>query len=383
MSGHTELKGHREVYHAVLDGLAKQYGVKPEAFADEVAVSSTIQQKLETEITESDEFLKSITSLGVPFESGAKVGVSFTGFIGKRTNTKAMHDRKAIDPHGLDESRYLTRESEYDTMIHWATLDTWAKFRDFYRRWRAGVTHQIALNRIQVGFYGQFSKSETSNAGYAAADDVVYDMGQDFHQGWIAYALDNAGPDKVMGINPETGEVESIKVGPGGDYENLDALVLDLVHEKLPRQYRNDPAHRAMIGSNLYHQEVMRLYSSNGDTASEKKPLDAYVNQHSFGKKRTRDVPFFPEGGLIITPPANFAHYHLLGSHYRSIENNKHRKCIEDMHRFKEDFVITNLDNFCMVHPDALQVKNKDGEWVQATPETWAVEIPADALAEA
>ncbi len=371
---------HMQLYRAVLAGLAKEYGVSPESFNDEVSVKPTIQQRLETEITESSSFLQSISSLGVPVESGAKVGMSFSGFIGKRTNTKAMHDRKAIDPHGLDDSKYQTRESEYDVMIDWATLDTWAKFKDYYRRWRAGVTHQIALNRIQVGFWGQFSATETSNAGYAdPATATIYDMGQDFHQGWISYVIDNAGPDKVMGIDPDTGEVTPIKIGPGGDFPNLDSLVLQLVHEKFHRQYRNHPDHRAMIGSNLYHQEIMRLYNHTGDTASEKKPLDAYVQQFSFGKKRVLDVPFFPEGCIMITPTKNLAHYHLLGSHYRSIENNKHRKCIEDMHRFQEDFVVDNLDNVAMVHPDALQIPDGNGGWKAAygkAKNKWEVTVP-------
>ncbi len=362
-------------FNELRQDLCEVYGVRD--LSEEFNVEPTIQQQIERRITESSSFLQAITTLGVDEMAGAKLGMSFSGFIGKRTNTKAQHDRKSVDPHRLDQSGFVVNESEYDVLIDWLTVDTWAKFPEFYTLWQAGVAQQIAENRIQAGFWGQFTAPETKNAGYAPdAEAAMYPMGQDFHMGWLQYIIHHAGADKVWGLADDGVTVEAINVGPGGDFENMDALVFDLVYSVMPRQYRERPDHRAFVGSHLYRQEVLRLYQKNGDIASEKKPLDMYINSYTFGKKSVIDVPFFPEGGVLITSPKNLAHYHQIGSHRRSIENNKHRKGIEDFNFMREDFVIEDLDMVAMVHPDAIQVPDGAGGWTPVVQEKWAVTIP-------
>lgn len=354
--------------------MRKTYGV--DDLTEEFTVTPTLEQRLETRIQESSSFLQQISVQGVEQLAGATVGMSFSGFIGKRTHTKGGHDRKAVDPHSLGEKAYMCHESEYDLMIDWATVDQWAKFKDFYRKWAAGVSQQIALNRIMVGFWGQYESQETSNAGYTAAGGTVHDMGQDFHEGWLQYIIRNA-PEKVWGMNPD-GTVDPIRVGPGGEYENMDALVFDLRHEVLPRAYRKAPDMVAMLGDKAYKAEVLRLYNANGDTASEKKPLDMYLQQYTFGRTPVADVPYFPEYGMLITPPRNLAYYYQTGSRRRSIEDNKHRKCVEDFQFLREDFVVEDLDQVAMVHPDAIQVPDGAGGWAGvAAADAWAVEIPA------
>lgn len=354
--------------------MRKAYGV--DDLTAEFNVSPTLEQRLETKIQESSSFLQQISVHGVEELAGATVGMSFTGFIGKRTNTKAGHDRRAVDPHSLGQREYYCNEAEYDLQIDWATVDMWAKFQDFYRKWQAGTTQQIALNRIMVGFWGQYQATETTNAGYAAAGAPVFDMGQDFHEGWLQFIIRNA-PDKVWGMNTD-GSVDPIKVGPGGDFENMDALVFDLRHEVLPRAYRKAPNMVAMLGDKAYKAEVLRLYNANGDTASEKKPLDMYLQQYTFGRTPVADVPYFPEYGLLISPTANLSYYYQTGSRRRSIEDNKHRKCVEDFQFIREDFVVEDLDQVAMVHPDALQVPDGNGGWTGvAAADAWAVEIPA------
>lgn len=349
--------------------MATAYGVAN--VAEEFSVTPLMEERLENHIQESSSFLGAINTQGVEQLSGRTVGMSFNGFIGKRTNS-AVHDRIAVDPHNLDKNEYLCLEAEYDTQIPWATIDQWAKFKDFYKRWAAGVSQQIALNRIMVGFWGQAEAEETSNAGYAAEGATIHDMGQDFHTGWIKYIMAHA-PDKVWGLKPD-GSIDPIKVGPGGDYENMDALVFDLRFEVLPRVYRNAPDMKAMLGSKVYKAEVLRLYNSNGDEAAQKKPLDMYLQQHQFGKTPVLDVPYFPEYGLLITPPKNLGYYYQIGSRRRSIEDNKHRKRVEDFQFLNEDFVIEDLDQVAMVHPDAIQVPDGNGGWKGVTADDqWSI----------
>jgi len=363
----------QQKFEEVRTGLRQLYGVID--LSEEFNVSPAIQQRMEVDITESSSFLKAISTRGVSELGGQKIGLNFSGFIGKRTHTKAGHDRKAFDPHNMDQSDYFCNESEYDSQIDWLTADTWAKYKSFYKKWKVGITKQIALNRIQVGFWGQFTAIETANAGYSD-DPNKYSMGQDFHEGFLQYIINWGGVDKVWGLKAD-GSIDPIRVGKGGDYENMEALIFDLKHSVLPRQYRKSPTNKVMVGDELYRAEVLRLYNSNGDQASEKKPLDLYIQQHTLGKLPVVDVPFFPEHCVLITPLRNFAHYHQIGSHRRSIEPNKHRKCIEDFNFMREDFVMEDLDRVAMVHPDAIQVRGDDGEWIGVSDEDkWAVEIP-------
>lgn len=344
--------------------------------AEGFAVDPTRQQRLEQAITESDSFLKSISSHGVEELSGEKVGMGVSGFIGKRTDTNAGHDRKALDPTSLTARDYFCHESEYDLLIKWAKIDKWAKFRrQFYAMWQRLVVKQQALNRIQVGFWGQYEAIETANAGYSATPDK-YPMGQDFHMGWLQYIIHWA-PEKVWGLNPD-GTISTIQVGPGGDFVNLDELITAVKMELLVRQYRKHPDQRALIGEDLYNAEILRFWRSAGDTATEKPAVEAYIEKHKFGQTKALDVPFFPERGVLITPLENISHYTQIGSMRRSIENNKHRKGVEDFTFRNEDFVIEDLDQVCMIHPDAIQVPDGKGGWKALAPaDKWAIEIPA------
>lgn len=74
--------------------VAKTFGVAP-----------TVQQKLETKIQESSEFLKSINVIGVSEQEGEKVGLGVSGPTASRTNTD-KGDRKTRDLTALDGKGY-------------------------------------------------------------------------------------------------------------------------------------------------------------------------------------------------------------------------------------------------------------------------------------
>ncbi len=93
----------------------------------------------------------------------------------------------------------------------WSKLDAWAKFPDFQARVRNQIIRQQALDRIMIGFNGTSAAVET--------DRVANPLLQDVNIGWLQHYRDNA-PARVMTGGGTDGEV---RVGPGGDYENLDA----------------------------------------------------------------------------------------------------------------------------------------------------------------
>lgn len=358
--------------------MVKAFGLRDiSQLSEGYSVTPNHQQTLHKEMTESSAFLKSISRHLVTELSGEKIGMDIMGFIGKRTDTDAGHDRKAIDPTDLTARQYFCHESEYDLMIKWSKINQWAKFgrKRFYAMWNQLKLEQLALNLMQVGFYGQYEAKETANAGYSADPDK-YPRGEDFHTGWIKYFIDWA-PEKVWGLNPD-GSIKPIKVGPGGDFVNLDQLIAAFVAEVIPTQYQESPHQRALIGKELVNAEYLRIYGSMGDDTSKKPTIKDYINRHEFGQMKSLTVPYFPKRAILITPLNNLAHYEQEGAMERSIEKNKHRKCIEDFTFKNEDFVIENLDVPGMIHPDAIHLPDGNGGWKAINAEDkWEVEVPA------
>lgn len=371
-----------------MQGTAETYGLSGTAdLANEFNVSVEIEQELEKKVSEKSTFWQAITVRPVDELSGEVIRMSASGFIGKRTNTKANHDRHAIDPHNLEAQRYFCHEGEYDRQIEWNTIDSWAKFgkKKFYQMWSDLGSTQIVLNRIMTGFWGQKEALETSNAGYSPDGATIYDMGQDFHKGWLQTLIE-VNPKNVIGLSPDG--IVPIYLGAGATkkaeedraegkvaygFENLDALVFTL-RQKLPRAYRDNPDNRVLIGSQLYNDEVLRLYNSNGDEAVQKKPLDMYLAKHQFAKTPVLDVPYFPESGILFTRPKNLAYYYQSGKGRRSIEQNKHRKCVEDFWHIREDFTVEDPEQAIMTHPDAIHIPDGKGGWKAATGDNkWAI----------
>ncbi len=366
-----------QIYHSVREGLAKTYGVRPEAFSEGVPVNPEIQQRLETKIMTSNRFLKQINRRMVRDRVGEKVGITNSKSIAKRTNSNAGHDRKGVNPMSKDNIMYQCEASEYDAVISWDDLDTWSSDPKYYKRWQQLVTHQTGEDRLKTAWWGQFSATETENAGYTAEADKQYDMLQDFHQGWLAYIIEHA-PEKVWGLNPD-GSVNPIKVGPGGDFTNMDELVADLRGSLIHRKHRSRQDHRVLCGDKLVRQEYLRIYHSNEDEAIQKEAIERYISTLTFGRTRIAESDHFPEHGVLLTPLKNLSHYVQRGSFRRSIEANKHRKGVEDFSFMREEFLLEDLDMVAMIHPDAIQFKDRSGDWVSvADDEKWSITVPAD-----
>ncbi|MCV5360357.1 phage major capsid protein, P2 family, partial [Escherichia coli] len=79
-----------------------------------------------------------------------------------------------------------------------------------------------ALDRIMIGFNG-VKRAKTSNR----SENPLL---QDVNKGWLQKIREDA-PDHVMGSTTTGGETTpgAVKVGKGGEYANLDAVVMDAV----------------------------------------------------------------------------------------------------------------------------------------------------------
>ncbi len=173
-----------------------------------------------------------------------------------RTNTKTT-DRVAKDASALENSTYELSSTESDVGLPYAKIDAWAKFPDFHQRYSAAVQKQIALDRIMIGFHGVNAAAQT--------DIETYPMLQDVNKGWLQQLREQA-PQQVLKEGKTPGKVT---MGPGGDYENLDALVHD-TKQMVDERLRDGGDLVAIIGTDLLAADKAKLYAKQGDTPTEK-----------------------------------------------------------------------------------------------------------------
>ncbi|WP_249925071.1 P2 family phage major capsid protein, partial [Escherichia coli] len=185
-------------------------------------VEPSVQQRFENASKDSTELTKKINVIGVTDQKGEKVLLDTTGPIA-RTNTSydGTDRRNPINAVDLKSRQYQCEQVNYDTFISYPQLDAWAAHNDFQTRISAQIARQVALDRIMIGFNGTH-RAKTSNR-------VKFPLLQDIGPGWLQKYRENA-PGSVMNkVVAEDGSVvsEKVRVGAGGDYANLDALVMD------------------------------------------------------------------------------------------------------------------------------------------------------------
>ena len=96
------------------DNVAKTFSVTP-----------SVQQKLETKMQESSEFLSKVNIIGVGEQEGEKLGLGVSGPIASRTNTKDK-ERETRDLSTMDSTKYRCEQTNFDTHLSYAKLDAWA-----------------------------------------------------------------------------------------------------------------------------------------------------------------------------------------------------------------------------------------------------------------
>lgn len=293
-------------------------------------VSPTVQQKLETRMQESSSFLKSINILPVVPQQGEKVGLSLTRPVASRTDTTADGPRKTKDPTGKDKTGYHCLQIDSDTHIKYAMLDAWAHFPDFQVRISDLIAERNALDRIMVGWNGKEAKATTN----LTANPLL----QDLTKGWLQRLREEA-PERVMSSGKVAGKVT---VGPGGDYKNLDALAMDAKHSLIDSWHRKHPDLRAICSDDLMHDKLFPIVNNN-DLPSERLAADMVVSQMRLGGSQAVTVPFFIDGGLLITPLKNLSIYWQRDARRKAIIDNPPMNQVDFFNSSNDDYVIEDF----------------------------------------
>lgn len=329
----------RKQYSAYLAQLATLNGV--ESAAQMFTVTPSVQQKLESRIQESSEFLKSIGIYPVDEMQGQKIGIGTDGPVASRTDTTGA-DRTTRDAASLGGQGYQCVQTNYDTHVRYATLDMWAKFPDFQLRLSRAIQQQCALDRIMIGFNGTSVAANTNR--------VANPLLQDVNKGWLQYLRDNA-PERVMAQGATAGKVV---VGATGDYKTLDGLVYDATESLLDAWHAEAGDLVAIVGRGLMHDKLFPLV--DGQTApTEMLAADIVRSQRRLGGKQGITVPYMKPNAILITSLKNLSIYYQDGSRRRAVIDNPKRDRIETFESSNDAFVVEDLGKACLIENIELQ----------------------------
>lgn len=317
----------RKKYTSAMVQLATLNGV--EKVTEQFSVLPSVQQKLETKIQESSAFLSRINIYIVEQMSGERIGMGISGPIASRTNVD-IEDRQTKDPSTLDSRKYLLQETDFNTHIKYSTLDQWAKFQDFYARFRSVIVHRQALDRMMIGFNGVKISATT--------DLAANPMLQDVNKGWLQKQREE-NPARVLSSGATVGKVT---VGKAGDFKNLDALVMSLTDEFIAPWHQN--ADLVVICSRKLQSDKYFPLVNQDQPNSEKLAADIIISQKRMGNLPVYAVPFFPEDAILVTTFDNLSIYVQEGARRRTIIDNAKRKRIENFESSNEDYMIEDLE---------------------------------------
>ena len=333
----------RLAFNAYLGQQAKLNGV-PSA-TEKFAAAPSVQQKLETRIQESSEFLKRINIIGVTEQTGEKLGLGVSGTIASRTDTSGAGTRSTQDATSMADDGYACKQTNYDTHLRYATLDAWAKFPDFQNRVRDSVLQRCALDRIMIGFNGTSAAATTNRAANPLLQDV--------NIGWLQKLRANAAA-RVM-VQGAVANKVSYGTHADADYKNLDALVYDAYKSLLDPWFAEDPLLVAIVGRDLMHDKLFPLVADN-DAPTERLAADIVISQRRLGGLTAMVAPHFPAGKVLVTRLDNLSIYYQDGARRRAVVDKPEKDRVEFFESSNDAYVVEDYGMCALV--ENIEVKD-------------------------
>ena len=343
----------RKLYTGYLNQVAKLNNV--ESANATFNVDPTIQQRLETKIQESSEFLSKVNIIGVDEQEGEKVGLGVGGTVASRTNT-AVKKREPRSIGTLSSDKYKAEQTDFDTFVSYKQLDAWAKFPDFQTRLSNAIAHRQALDRIQIGFYGISAAEQTDRTANPLLEDV--------NIGWLEQYRLHA-PDRVLKEGATAG---MITIGKHGDFKNIDALVYDAI-QLLDPWYRRNPGLVVLTGRELVHDKFLALVNREQD-ATNTLASDLIISQRRVGGLPLYEVPYIPEGTILITTFANLSVYWQIAARRRYLKEEPEWNRVSNFESSNEAYLVEEYGLGCLlenitpveaVEPDPENVPENEG----------------------
>ncbi|MBQ4864616.1 phage major capsid protein, P2 family [Pseudoalteromonas sp. MMG013] len=290
-------------------------------------VAPTVQQTLESKMQESSEFLAQINIVPVEESEGEKLGLGINTPIAGTTDT-TQKDRVPIDPTNIDAHGYKCTQTNFDTALRYPKIDMWAKFQDFQTRIRDAILKRQALDRIMIGFNGRTRA--------ASSDRALNPLLQDVNVGWLEKIRQFAPERHMSEVVDASGK---IVIGSGADYENLDALVYDLVNTMIDPWYQDDTELVVICGRKLLADKYFPIVNKE-HAPTEQLAADMVISQKRIGNLPAVRVPSFPANALLVTRLDNLSIYYQEGARRRAIIDNPKRDQIENYESSNDAYVV-------------------------------------------
>lgn len=329
-------------FNQYLSRIAELNGIKTSDLDKKFTVEPSVTQTLFDKIQQSSSFLKLINMVTVGELTEEKVGIDVTGTIASTTDTDGGVERKTADFGKLDAYRYFCHPVNFDYHLKYGKLDLWARFQDFQIRIRNAIIKRQALDYITIGFNG-VSRAATS-------DRSKNPLLQDVAVGWLQKYRNDA-PERVMSsVTADDGTVISntIKVGKGGHYANLDALVMDAFESLVAEIHRENPEMVVICGRRILTDKYFPMINKF-QANSEQLAGELIISQKTIGQLQAVRAPFFPANSVFITTLDNISIYLYEDGHRRHIVENPKLDQVENYEQVKVDFVIEDYEAGCLI----------------------------------
>ncbi|MDL4473094.1 phage major capsid protein, P2 family [Citrobacter braakii] len=329
-------------FNQYLSRIAELNGIAASDLDKKFAVEPSVTQTLFDKIQQSSSFLKLINMVTVGELTEEKVGIDVTGSIASTADTDGGVERKTADFGKLDSYRYFCHPVNFDYHLKYGKLDLWARFQDFQIRIRNAIIKRQALDYITIGFNG-VSRAATS-------DRAQNPLLQDVAIGWLQKYRNDA-PERVMSsITDADGTVISntIKVGKGGHYANLDALVMDAFESLVAEIHRENPEMVVICGRRILTDKYFPMINKF-QANSEQLAGELIISQKTIGQLQAVRAPFFPANSVFITTLDNISIYLYEDGHRRHIVENPKLDQVENYEQVKVDFVIEDYEAGCLI----------------------------------
>ena len=302
-------------------------------------VSPPVAQRMEDVIREEAGFLNRIGYQSVIPMKGETIGLDVGGTVASVTQTSGTNEeRKPVELLTLDKiNEYEVTQVDFDTALRYSTLDQWRMYPDFGARYARKLARQIARDRIMMGWHG---------VGRAAvkSDRTTNPMLTDVAKGWLTKISENAAT-RI--------QHDAVTVGAGGDYKNLDALVYDLIENKMAEHQRDDADLVCIVGRKLLHDKYLGLMNDN-NAATERVALDVLFSTRQVAGMPAIVVPFFPADAILVTRLDNLSIYTQEGSLRRLMREKPEKNRVEDFLSQNMDYVIEDYTCVAQVAAGAI-----------------------------
>jgi phage major capsid protein, P2 family len=331
----------REKFTATLEKIAKVNGVADPS--KKFNVTPSIAQKMVDAIQLSSEFLKRINIQPVKELEGEAIGLNQGSTIAGRTNTKGGTPRKPVDPTGLESNTYKCAKTDFDVALRYEKMDAWARFPDFYAKWKAFVERAIALDMIMIGWHGTTVAVDT--------DRNANPLLQDLNIGWLEKIRTKAPSHHMKEVVAGSGKVV---VGPTGDYKNLDAVVTDVVNNLISEIHQDDTDLVVICGRQLLNDKNFPLVNNSKDN-QDTLAGQILLSQKQIGSLPAVRVPFFPENAFLVTSFDNLSIYFQETGKRRKVIDNASLDQVEEYQSSNDAYVIETYDKVAFVENIVIQ----------------------------